>query len=382
MAVMRPFIRVTLATLSCLVLAVIVLTRLLPIQKPTTQKGALPEPLDLLPLTKVERTMVVPTLDTPLNDGQSAIWCAAFQLAWDRLKADVTKGPVHLRNAEAVAQRLNEGQVSEADLRPEDYFATAGLAGDRFVETIQREMARRFPNAPPLEFELPRQGLAAFAFLAAGVPWRYEFHDNHWPLTFTNADGLRTPVRSFGILEKDEDARGESFRGQVVLLWASDGEERTPEQFAVDLCRHSTPYQVVLARMSRKSTLADTLKELQRKMQRNQPKKDRLGEEDTLLVPTMHWRIKHHFEELEGPDKVVTSGPCAGLFMSTAVQSVQFRLDRRGAELASGALSALVNGGPRRLHFDRPFLLYLKKRDAKQPILVMWVENAELMQPF
>jgi hypothetical protein len=41
-----------------------------------------------------------------------------------------------------------------------------------------------------------------------------------------------------------------------------------------------------------------------------------------------------------------------------------------------------MNGGPKRLLFDRPFLLYIKKRDAQQPLLVMWVENAELLETF
>jgi hypothetical protein len=39
-----------------------------------------------------------------------------------------------------------------------------------------------------------------------------------------------------------------------------------------------------------------------------------------------------------------------------------------------------ADGGPKKLHFDRPFLIYLKKRDAARPFFVMWVDNAELLQ--
>ena len=38
---------------------------------------------------------------------------------------------------------------------------------------------------------------------------------------------------------------------------------------------------------------------------------------------------------------------------------------------------------PRHFHFDRPFLIYVKKRGADySPFFVMWVDNAELMQEF
>jgi hypothetical protein len=36
---------------------------------------------------------------------------------------------------------------------------------------------------------------------------------------------------------------------------------------------------------------------------------------------------------------------------------------------------------PRRFVFDRPFLIYLQQRQAKQPYFVMWVENPEVLVP-
>ena len=37
----------------------------------------------------------------------------------------------------------------------------------------------------------------------------------------------------------------------------------------------------------------------------------------------------------------------------------------------------------RRFHFNRPFLIYVKKREpAAAPFFVMWVDNAELMHEF
>src|SRR5262245_8297100 len=37
---------------------------------------------------RLQQTIIVPTLDSPIPDGKSAIWCVSFQLAWNRLKED------------------------------------------------------------------------------------------------------------------------------------------------------------------------------------------------------------------------------------------------------------------------------------------------------
>src|SRR5947207_596244 len=70
---------------------------------------------------RLAQTIVVPTLDTPLLEGKSALWCSSFQLAWNRLKTDIAQGPIQLRNAEPVAGRLNRAEQSEADLDSQDF---------------------------------------------------------------------------------------------------------------------------------------------------------------------------------------------------------------------------------------------------------------------
>src|SRR5262245_23354856 len=128
------------------------------------------------------------------------------------------------------------------------------------------------------------------------------------------------------------------------------------------------------------------LDDLQRKValfdQQHKGGKDFEGQfhiNDTLLVPNMRWKIRHRFEELAGQDKVLVNAPLAGLYIDEASQVLQFQLDRSGAELTSEA-AVVAKLSPQEYHFDRPFLLYMKKRGAARPFLVMWIENAELLQ--
>src|SRR5262245_61995271 len=43
---------------------------------------------------RLQRTAILPTLDSPIPGGKSAIWCISLQLAWNVLKDDVAGGPV------------------------------------------------------------------------------------------------------------------------------------------------------------------------------------------------------------------------------------------------------------------------------------------------
>ncbi len=93
----------------------------------------------------------------------------------------------------------------------------------------------------------------------------------------------------------------------------------------------------------------------------------------------MAWKVSHRFQELEGKDKRFLNPALQGLYVDTAIQTIQFRLDRNSADLASEARD-VVKPGASYFHFDRPFLVCMKKRGGKHPFFVMWVENAELLE--
>ena len=65
--------------------------------------------------------------------------------------------------------------------------------------------------------------------------------------------------------------------------------------------------------------------------------------------------------------------------MDIAQQDILFRLNRTGAILKSEAKAAYT-GIPTQFYLDRPFLIYVKKRNAPMPFFAMWVDNAELLR--
>jgi hypothetical protein len=322
----------------------------------------------------------VPTLDTPVPEGNNAIWCSSFQLAWNRLK-EVAKGPIQLANAAAVADRLNQAEGTEADLDGKSVYATAGSVKDGVIERIETEMANKFPTVPKSDLTAAADGVVAYSYLAAAAEFEVPFFEEDRPFLFTDSGGKQTAVHAFGIRKKDDYAY-DKLRSQVQILYCGDeaGGDQEMKEFVCDPCKNSSPYQVVVALVKPGRTLAATLADVQQKIKATPTSHFASGlhPRDTLLIPNLNWKITHRFKELEGPDKQFQNPSLRGLYLDTALQVIQFKLDKGGADLASEA-KIQVKPGASFFHVNRPFLVYMKKRDAGRPFFVMWVDNAELL---
>jgi hypothetical protein len=62
-----------------------------------------------------------------------------------------------------------------------------------------------------------------------------------------------------------------------------------------------------------------------------------------------------------------------------AAQDIMFKLNEKGAMVKSTS-NMIAAAIPKQLIFNRPFLIYLKKKNGKWPYFAMWVDNAELME--
>lgn len=359
--------------------------------------GCRPDPMERKPLqthevppspvtfqgasTDLERSVVVPTLDTPMPPGKNVIWCGSFQEAWNKLKEDVVKEPVELDRAADLADRLNRAQFTADDLPPGAYYCAAGFLKDGIADEIRSQMQRRFGKAPEIEFEPTSGGGATvYAYLRAGVKFGIPFFAGSKPLAFTPSEGPSVPVTSFGIREEDEYAYF-PLREQVEVLYAwtrGDAGFGEQDEFAIDPCKTSSPNQLVIARVPPRGTLDETLRSVREKTAWH-PQAEYLrgiGPNEHVLIPVMNWEIEHEFPKLKNAHFL--NEQLAGLFIEAARQSVRFRLDQGGAELESEAAMPMAPV-PRHFYVKGPFLVYLKRRDREQPFFVMWVDNAELL---
>ncbi|MCX7427884.1 MAG: hypothetical protein NTW96_19930 [Planctomycetia bacterium] len=352
--------------------------------------GRLPAPTGELTFDgdsqELKATIVVATLDAPIQEGMNAIWCASFLSAWKAMEEDVAKEPPSLQDSPKVALELNQAADPRPDVPKASMYVAAGWNDKGIVDQIQNDLAADFPTkAPPTFPGILPNSFVAYAYLEANVAFLVPYFQSRSPMVFTDGAGNKTELSSFGIRSEDDYAY-EKLRAQPrVLFWKGKPWDKGLE-FAVDLCAESSPSQIIVARINREPTLAAALARVESEraeLEKTREKDpgwaqfvERIGPRDVLLVPDICWRISHHFAELEC--KTFTNSKLAGQRLDVAQQDISFRLDRSGAELKSESKQYCK---PQDIHYvlDRPFLICMKKRDAKTPYFVMWVENAELL---
>jgi hypothetical protein len=240
-------------------------------------------------------------------------------------------------------------------------------------------MAGRFPSHVLPHFNDYTDGLLAYSYLTAHVRFKHAFRQAEDGVTFVDSLGDETEVDAFALWEAWRQQYEPIARQMEILYYR---ETKTParrprmKECAIDLCRYSQPYQVVLAVVEPNESLAHVRHRIQQsRSSGNYETQSRFQEIDILRVPEMFWRIDHRFEELVGRS-VANANPAMPIV--EAMQTIQFRLDRSGAVVESESRVAIM-AIPRLFIFNHPFLVYLQKHGAEHPFFVMWVDNAELL---
>lgn len=329
---------------------------------------------------KLTETVIVPTLDSPFPPGKNVIWCSSFQLAWNELRDNVLKAPLQVIGAEDVAARLNAAKQSTSDLDPRSFYVAGGSSAGGIIDKIKKDMAAKFPAHVLPDFSEYHDGHLAYSYLTANVPFKRPFGQIERGLAFTDSQGGKSQVEAFGVPEQFGYWHVDVL-DQVEILYLQESDQAQKahrwgiSECAIDLCKHSQPYQVVVTLVEPRGSLAETFEYIRTQVDKAKQSKNvhALGRMDTLEVPEMVWRIDHRFLELIGKTVANVKGP-----IIEAMQTIEFRLDRSGAKL-EGEAQVSVKARAMCYAFDRPFLVYMQKRGVEQPFFVMWVDNAELL---
>ncbi|MGE0492515.1 MAG: hypothetical protein AB7S38_25090 [Vulcanimicrobiota bacterium] len=207
----------------------------------------------------------------------------------------------------------------------------------------------------PARFGLPSDGEITVCSLEAHLRFAVPFRSANQPLIFRASGGATRAVNWFGLRAEDR-SKYRSIRRQVQILWEDD------EGFALDICRFSRPFRVIVAQIPRPSSLGAGVEAVRQRCEQPPRPLDLCA---SLAIPAQSWELSQLF----------------AIDASTfRAESIQFRLDRDGCQLASVSLICYL--GRQEYHFDQPFLLYLETRPDEQPVMVMWVDNAELLAPW
>ena len=317
----------------------------------------------------IKKTTVAPHLEQEIVPGENLVWCSTFQLAWDEL-CDLTGGPIKMENAPAMVPILNRKRAAKRDLDQASYVAMAGFAEDGIYHRIRQELTRKFHGQadPALLNSLPKQAWVAYAYLFKDLPFRWAFRRFPRALSFAGKS-----VDCFGVFSYPEGMDpGEKRKASQVTVW----DYRSNDDLIVELKTKAKEDRLILAKVAPRESLARTIKMVGQRIAAGKP--SLLRSEEDFLVPILDFELFRDYHELAGHPLKTANGKLDQLGMA-ALQSIRFRLYERGAVLKSEGWAAGGAGPPKTFVFNKPFLILLKRRQAKNPYFAMWVGNADLL---
>jgi len=121
-----------------------------------------------------------------------------------------------------------------------------------------------------------------------------------------------------------------------------------------------------------------TFKQELEKFERNKKIFEEAKNEDKLIIPMIALHIKHNYESIEETTFKTKEGEH---ILVEVYQRNAFILDEKGAVIETEAeLAEEMPPHIKKLIFDKPFLLLLRKKDSPYPYFALFIANAELLQ--
>lgn len=320
--------------------------------------------------TEGDKTKVYSILNVPMEDN-NMIWCGTFQLAWNELRDNIIKEDIKLEGESKVSPQLNKKAFTKEYLNEKDYIAMAGYNKDSIVEKINAALQDKFHEGGKwkVESELKNpDDILAYSFLKKNIEFRYAFEEIKDGLIFNGSK-----VKAFGIADTEEGEIRGNLAAQVWLL-----NYKNEDNFTVSLKGKNEDDEIILAKIPESDTLENTLNYALT----NSNEAIALDGRDIIKIPILTFDIEKHFTELE--NKSLKNKGFENYSIMSALQRIEFSLTEKGAELKSKAEIGIAGAmpdisEPKKLIFDKPFLLYMKEKGDKNPYFAIWVDNSEIM---
>jgi hypothetical protein len=334
-----------------------------------------PEGLIKADVSTLKDTQLIAQPDLPLTGTDNVIWCGTLQLAWNEAIALVGE-KLRFTRPSPIGDLLNREDFTRADIDAGSFVAVADFERNHVEDKIRAALQEVFHGAaspeliPPTPKNPGPEDFVAYAYLYKDLAFAHPFAENY--LTFDGHD-----VKCFGF---DQESRLPDGTLEQVSVCDYQGDD----DFIVSLRTKSPGDQLILAKVAPGATLEETITGVLDRLKKNRLVPIEDG--DKMWVPKLNFDLRRNFGELEGLVlQPTTAAKIKGpLIISQVEQLVRFQLNEKGAILKSEAammVGSAVMSESRRLVFDQPFLILMKRADADQPYFALWVGNPSLLIP-
>jgi hypothetical protein len=302
-------------------------------------------------LDNLKQTDFVITLENPISENKNIIYAPAFLYAWDKIKEEL-KFPILVDSTNSIDfNLLNKSKSHQSSLTNNEYFATAEIIDGAII---------------------------ANAFFNKTLPFETKLQVLDEPINFD-----KTKVSAFGMYYYNEDA----INFTQILYYKDDN------NFILKLIPKDNQHEIILVKgLDKYQTLKDAIKltnELvaQGKKEQIDNKllwKYQIVHEDIFAIPAIKFNIATNYKNIEGQG--FSTGDTKKHLVQVAYQRTGFIFNENGAVVESEAVAVTDSASaepiithPKKMIFDRPFLIIIKRADKTNPYFIMKVANAELL---
>lgn len=302
-------------------------------------------------LSEYKNTQFNPTLEHKISNEKNSVYCATFIFAWKELTNSFTA--IEFTDYNTDVMLLNKSNSFENVLKKDEYKISQEV-DEGFVK-IKAEFNKSLP------FELKLQSFKN-------------------KLTFKGQK-----VSSFGVTGYDSY---EQLKIVKIVYYKNDN------NFIIKLLPKDKEHEIILFKTDQTfNSIAEMTSQIEKltEIGKTEKKNEKINwkyyysEEDIVVIPKFNFNIETNYSNLEGNR---FSSNKEDFQIETAWQRTAFILDESGAEIESEAeIEVEVEAveeeyekpKPKKMVFDKPFLILLKRKDAKNPYFGLWTTNTELM---
>lgn len=301
-------------------------------------------------INKLKQTEIVPALESPIKGNKNVVYATAFLYAWDKVKQEL-EAPIALTNKNSNEFRLiNQSTSYKNTLKDEEYSAE--------VETVDDVIIAR-------------------AFFNKTLPFSSKLQKIDKPILFNN-----TNVSAFGIQSYDLAAS----QFAEILYYKDD------DNFVLKLTPKDNEHQILLAKgIDKVANLSAAVEQMNKLIaignkERTLHKvssKYYLNDIDIFSIPTIKFNIETNYTDIQG-QTFTTNGKSH--HVEEAYQRTGFILNENGAVVESEAYTTAdsmtaepIKVLPKKMVFDKPFFVIIKRTNSDNPYFVMYVQNTELL---
>lgn len=302
-------------------------------------------------LSEYKSTQFIPTLEHKIFNDKNSVYCATFLFAWNEIRNQI-HAPLIISDEYPDLKLLNSSTSFTNVLKNHEFDVRGEVVGELVIARAE------FSKSLPFEVKLQ---------------------------SFKNKlifDGQK--VSSFGVDGYDDYER---LKIVEIIHYKNDN------NFIIKLLPKDKEHEILLFKTEQTfESIAEVTNEIERltEIGKSEKKDEKINwkysysEEEVVIIPKLKFNIETNYTNLEGNQ---FSSNNQRFEVKTAWQRTAFILDESGAEIESESkIEAQTSTGieyekpePKKMIFDKPFFLFLKRTESKNPYFALWVTNAELM---